>query len=175
LATGWAGHANANPALNCYLNVLGGAPDGSGSVITNFNAASCYGGGPTAPIATFTPSTVAFGLVPFGLTGNPITVTLQNTGTANLVVTAVTPSSAVFTLVNNTCGTSFTLTPSSFCTFQLTATPASAAAFSGTVSFADNAGNPDVLSLNGTGTGTAAPSTIMFAGSLLSSGTVTIQ
>jgi len=167
LATGWAGHANANPALNCYLNVLGGAPDGSGSVITNFNAASCYGGGPTAPIATFTPSTVAFGLIPFGLTGNPITVTLQNTGTANLVVTSVTPSSAVFTLVNNTCGTSFTLTPSSSCTFQLTATPASAAPFSGNITFADNAGNPDVLSLNGTGNGNPAIQGLMFAQSVI--------
>jgi hypothetical protein len=42
LVTTVAGHANSTPALDCYLNTMGGAPDGSGSVLT-FNANSCYG------------------------------------------------------------------------------------------------------------------------------------
>jgi len=41
LITAWAGHSNANAAMNCYLNTMGGAPDGTGSVLT-FNAATCY-------------------------------------------------------------------------------------------------------------------------------------
>ena len=45
------GHAYPNPAMNCYFNVMGGSSDGSGSVITTFNANTCYGGasGPPAP------------------------------------------------------------------------------------------------------------------------------
>lgn len=42
-ASSWGGHVNAIPALSCYLNVMGGVPDGTGSELS-FNAASCYGG-----------------------------------------------------------------------------------------------------------------------------------
>jgi|SRR5271157_5148225 len=35
------GHANLNPAHSCFLDVMGGPPDGSGSVLT-YNRASCY-------------------------------------------------------------------------------------------------------------------------------------
>lgn len=43
-----AGHANLNPAANCYLNVMHGPTDGSGAVLT-FNAATCYGSTSTSP------------------------------------------------------------------------------------------------------------------------------
>jgi chitodextrinase len=36
-----AGHAQPNPAMQCYLNVMSGTPDGTGSMDT-FNPASCY-------------------------------------------------------------------------------------------------------------------------------------
>jgi hypothetical protein len=42
-ASAWAGHVNAIPAMNCYLNVMNGPPDGSGGVLP-FNANNCYGG-----------------------------------------------------------------------------------------------------------------------------------
>jgi hypothetical protein len=43
LSTGaWAGHVNANPAMNCYLNVMGGPPDGTGNILT-FDPNACYG------------------------------------------------------------------------------------------------------------------------------------
>jgi hypothetical protein len=35
------GHANSNPAMDCYLNGMGGPPDGSGPALT-FNASACY-------------------------------------------------------------------------------------------------------------------------------------
>jgi hypothetical protein len=41
LTTAWASHANSIPAQDCYLNVMGGPPDGSGSVLA-FDAAACY-------------------------------------------------------------------------------------------------------------------------------------
>jgi hypothetical protein len=38
---GYGGHANTNPAQDCYTNVMGGSADGTGSVLS-FNAANCY-------------------------------------------------------------------------------------------------------------------------------------
>lgn len=35
------GHVNSIPAMDCYLN-LGGRPDGTGPLLTNFNENSCY-------------------------------------------------------------------------------------------------------------------------------------
>lgn len=40
-----AGHANLNPAHSCFLDVMGGPPDGSGSVLP-FNRTSCYANDP---------------------------------------------------------------------------------------------------------------------------------
>lgn len=42
-ASAWGGHANVNPAQDCYLNVMNGPPDGSGGVLS-FDANSCYNG-----------------------------------------------------------------------------------------------------------------------------------
>ena len=42
------GHANMNPAMDCYLNTMAGPPDGSGSALA-FNATSCYGSDPPPP------------------------------------------------------------------------------------------------------------------------------
>lgn len=44
LSTAYAGHANAIPAQNCYLNVMNGPPDGTGSALS-FDASLCYGSG----------------------------------------------------------------------------------------------------------------------------------
>jgi len=45
--TAWAGHVNAIPAMNCYLSVMKGLPDGTGSALT-FDASACYGSGSTS-------------------------------------------------------------------------------------------------------------------------------
>ena len=62
LSTAWASHVNANPAQVCYLNVMGGPPDGTGSVLS-FDASQCYassgtsgGGTPPAPPTGLTAS-----------------------------------------------------------------------------------------------------------------------
>jgi len=41
LAIAYAGHANSIPAMDCYLNTMGGSLQGTGSVLT-FDAAACY-------------------------------------------------------------------------------------------------------------------------------------
>ena len=54
LSTAWASHVTSIPAQDCYLNVIGGPPDGSGSVLS-FDASKCYassgtsGSGPAPP------------------------------------------------------------------------------------------------------------------------------
>ncbi len=40
-ASQWGGHVNAIPALACYLNVMNGRPDGTGSALA-FDASTCY-------------------------------------------------------------------------------------------------------------------------------------
>jgi len=41
-ATVAGGHVNSIPAMDCYLS-LGGLPNGTGPVLTNFNESTCYG------------------------------------------------------------------------------------------------------------------------------------
>jgi hypothetical protein len=53
LGVAWAGHANANAAMACYLNSMVGPADGTGNVLS-FNVAACYpsgsiGSNPPAP------------------------------------------------------------------------------------------------------------------------------
>jgi hypothetical protein len=55
LSTAWASHIASIPAQDCFLNVMGGKPDGTGSVL-NFDASQCYassgnGTGPAPPTA----------------------------------------------------------------------------------------------------------------------------
>jgi O-glycosyl hydrolase len=98
----WAGHANANPAMTCYF-VLGGLPDGSGSVL-NFNADACYPSTPT-PAYAWTPPSNAFGNVNVGTLVTQ-TFQLQNVGTAtgNLNITIQTPGSIFSLQPGGTCG-----------------------------------------------------------------------
>ena len=46
--TGPGGHAYANPAQSCYLNIMGGPANGSGNALA-FNASTCYGGSQAPP------------------------------------------------------------------------------------------------------------------------------
>lgn len=57
-ASAWAGHANAIPALNCFLTVMGGTPDGTTAPLT-FNPTACYG---------------LYGTSLSGVTGNGVTI-----------------------------------------------------------------------------------------------------
>lgn len=44
-----AGHVNSNPAMDCFLNTMGGKPDGTDSSALTFNASTCYPAGASAP------------------------------------------------------------------------------------------------------------------------------
>jgi hypothetical protein len=43
LSTAWASHSTSIPAQDCYLSVMGGPPDGTGSMLS-FDANTCYTG-----------------------------------------------------------------------------------------------------------------------------------
>jgi len=77
LATAYAGHVNANPAMNCYLNAMGGRPDGTGPGLV-FNPASCYGASaPQAATPTFSPSP--------GTYASPQNVTISTTSSGAVI------------------------------------------------------------------------------------------
>lgn len=44
LSSAWASHINSIPAQDCYLNIMGGVPDGSGVALT-FDSSACYPSG----------------------------------------------------------------------------------------------------------------------------------
>lgn len=128
------------------------------------------------PVAAFTPNPVNTGFVPQNLTGNPVSVTLQNTGGSTLTNTSITLSSNLFTVINNTCGspatitnsipgTGFTLAINATCTFQVTASPVVVGPASANLIFVENTAlGADFLPLQVTGTGPPAPTTVMSAG-----------
>jgi hypothetical protein len=57
LVAAFGGHANANPAMTCFLSVMGGPPDGSGNALP-FNASSCYGADASTTAQPGTPTNV---------------------------------------------------------------------------------------------------------------------
>lgn len=121
-----------------------------------------------APVATVVSPTslgLDFGTVAVaGGPSTPQTITIQNTGTANLSVTSVTPGgtdSADFTVVN---GCITVVTPTSTCTIGVTFDPTTIGAKSANISIAHNAaGSPITVSLTGIG---GAPIASVAPGSL---------
>ena len=144
-----------------------GAASGSISVATNVPASptaiSLTGTG-TAPAMSATPSSVTFGSVVDGQ-NNSQTITLKNTGTANLVVSSASATGTGFSVSGFTAQT---LTPNSTMTFNAVFAPSSTGGVSGSVSVATNApGSPTVIGLTGTGAAatyvlTATPATLNF-------------
>ena len=142
-----------------------------------------YSGGSSSPAPVFTPSSVAFGNQPILQVSPPISVTLQNTGTGNYVVSQWSLNNNYYSIQANTCGTptsfsfgtsgnAFTLTPGASCTFQVLYYPnLIGQANAGSVVFLDNTGGGSTtLVFSGTGAPPPASATPMFAGSAMESG-----
>jgi len=124
------------------------------------------GTGVTAPpVPVFTPSTVAFGNQPILQVSPPISVTLQNTGTGNYVVSQWSLNNNYYSIQANTCstptafsfgtnGNTFTLGPGGSCTFQVLYYPnVIGQTNAGSVVFTDNtSGGHTTLVFSGTGT-----------------------
>ncbi len=138
----------------------------------------------TSPQLSITPASFAFSSTSIGATSNTQIFTLTNTGTAALVISAVTLSDTSNFVLTSTCAAS--VAASSTCTLSASFKPQAAISYSATISIADNiSGSPQIISLTGTGSGTALPqatlnpSTIAFpsttAGTVSSAQTATLS
>jgi hypothetical protein len=99
------------------------------------------------------PWSVAFGSVLVGATTSSQTVTLSNTGSVSLSLSAVAVAGP-FAIVTSgtTCAASGTVGPGSSCTVAVDFTPTAGGQATGTLSFSDNAaGSPQTVALTGTG------------------------
>jgi len=146
---------------NCTIS-LTFTPTASGSNTASLNITDNASGSPqavslsgvgTAPAASLSPTSLAFGNEPIDFTSSALAVTLSNTGTAALSITsfALTGANASDFAQTDTCGSS--LAAGANCTIAVTFTPSLTAAEAATLSIADNAiGSPQAVSLSGTGT-----------------------
>lgn len=136
----------------------------------------------SAPVVTLTPSTpISFGGQLVTTTSTAQTVTVKNTGNANLNITAApaitgTNASDFAVATGTTCTSGATVAANGTCVIMITFTPPAGAsgARSATLSIADNAtGSPQTLALSGTPWDftISASSATVTAGS---SGTVTV-
>lgn len=115
-SSAWAGHVNATPAMACFLNTMGGPPDGSGSILP-FDANTCYGASPSAATPTFspvagtysstqsvTPSTTSGTVICYNFTGAPATngTTGCTTGTLYTTPISVSVSETLFAVAGGT-------------------------------------------------------------------------
>jgi trimeric autotransporter adhesin len=136
-------------------------------------------GPPTlAPVASLSPTTLNFGNQTQSIASAPLTATLRNTGTANLVLSSLTvagANAAEFTR-GGTCAAG-TLAPSASCTISVTFTPAAIGTRSASISIAHNAaGSPTVLALTGVGVvATTLAPVIAISPSALDFGTVPLM
>jgi len=109
-----------------------------------------------APIASLSRAAIAFGNQPINTTSAAQTVTLTNTGTANLTFTAAVrlggANANQFAQTNNCPGLLGSLAPGASCTVSVTFHPTVRAARSASVIFADNA-TPATQTVTLTGTG----------------------
>lgn len=106
----------------------------------------------TAPIASFSTTSLSFGGVVVGTTSLPQSLLLTNTGNGALSISNIA-ATGNFEETNN-CGPS--LAPASNCLISVTFTPSAKGSLLGTVTVTDNAaGSPQSVSLSGTGQASA--------------------
>jgi hypothetical protein len=151
---------------------------GTGSHTWNFNPVNLayiyveidyVGIGPIIPLPEFniTPASLNFGPVGVGLTSPPQPVTVSNTGDADLVISNVTSTNAVFAVTPTTA----TIPPAGNQVFNVTFTPSALGPFNANLQFdhnATNAADPYLLPVQGVGadagpTFGVTPSSLTFA------------
>ncbi|MGA8038427.1 MAG: choice-of-anchor L domain-containing protein [Candidatus Acidiferrales bacterium] len=168
---------SGNDGSSCTIQVSfapTAAGPATGTLTVNYNAAGSAnnltisssltgtgtGGSTTLTVA---PTSLSFGSQVVNTTSPPQTITVTNTGTSSVTVSAVT-APAGFAQTND-CAT---LTTNASCTVNVTFKPTSATVFSGNVSITDTAtGSPQTVVVSGTGTTatgtiTVSPSSLTF-------------
>jgi hypothetical protein len=110
---------------------------------------------PSAPIVSLSSTSIAFATQSLGTASAAQTVTLRNTGAANLNIQVVALGGANpgdFTIANvSTCTNGATVATNGSCVIQLTFTPTGLGTRGATVGISDNAADsPETISLSGT-------------------------
>ena len=114
--------------------------------------------GTPTPAASLSPTTLSFSGQVVGTTSATMSATLKNSGTANLVLSAVTLAGANagdFTR-GGTCAQALTLAPSQTCSIDVAFKPSAVGTRNATVTASHNA-SPSSSTLSLTGSGLAAP------------------
>jgi len=107
----------------------------------------------TGAFAIASPASLAFGSVLVGTTTSPQIVTLTNSGTVGLSISAINVSGPFAIVVSGTtCAASGTVAAGASCAVAINFTPRSAGQTSGSLSFSDSdPSSPQIVSLSGTG------------------------
>lgn len=158
------GANNPTTIQNAINRDTGGMGIYRNNVLTATDVAdiAAYIGNPNVsagPVATVTPTSLAFGTVAVGSTSTAQTATLRNSGTVALSVTTIAVSNAAFVVASGgTCAAGGSVAAGGSCTVNLQFRPTAAAAASGTLTITHNASPAtSTVSLTGTGGGAAAP------------------
>jgi hypothetical protein len=119
----------------------------------------------TAPQVSLSTGSLTFPATDVADTSSVQTVTVTNTGNANLNFSAITPTGDFAVVVagsaNPACQIATPLEPTSKCDISVVFTPTAAGTRTGTLSIADNAANsPQIVTLTGTGIAVGANITI---------------
>ena len=165
------GHANAIPALACYLNTMGGSPIGTDASALSFNASNCYAASGGGAAVSLGPNTITFSAQAVNSTSAAQTITLTNIGTATLNIASIAltgTNAANFGTLNSTCGA--TLGAGLNCTIQVTFSPLAVQSYSANLTFTTDApSSPDNVTLTGTG---ALTGVVLGSGKIIGAGIV---
>jgi YVTN family beta-propeller protein len=155
--------------LNATSGVISGTPTTAGTYLFTLVASNAVApdatqavtlviASPSAPVVSLSSSTVSFSPEVVGATSASQTVTVSNTGNADLTFAGIVLGGAVpgDFAKSGTCSTSVPVAASGSCTVVLTFTPSAVGTRTATVTLTNNAtGSPHIISLSGDGV--AAP------------------
>jgi HYDIN/CFA65/VesB family protein/centrosomal CEP192-like protein/Ig-like domain-containing protein len=132
-----------------------GSVSGSISIVSNAptspTSVSLSGSGIAAIVTLgINPTSLSYGSVTTGTSSAPQTVTVANTGNANVTISSITLSGAGYSMTGG--NAPVTLTPSQSLTLSVVFDPTAAGTANGSISIASNAtGSPATVTLSGTG------------------------
>jgi len=146
-----AGDINGDGLGDLIVGAFGADPNGNSASGSSYVV---FGRAAGAPVLGISPASLTFGTILVGQTSAAQTLTLSNTGSANLTVGTLALSganAADFALGADTCS-SQTLAPAANCMVAVTLTPAATGARAGQLDIPSNAASsPDAVPLSGTG------------------------
>jgi hypothetical protein len=136
--------------------VLVGAIAATGLAIAAKPGGGGGGGGKPKPVIALNPTSLAFGEVVVGTVSAPRSVTVSNTGTANLAFSSVGTTNARFAAAN---GCPASLAPGANCTIGVTFAPTAVGALAANLVIVTNASNTPNAAVTLSGTGKSSSST----------------